>query len=327
MSSYRQHQDPDKKDSDTVDETPKAQFKRGFNKWFKPESEKKSSKTNGSATTNGMTNGIAKVITNGNGTTRLKATLEKVNSEAQALKQEKLEAYFNALDNARNERRKVESDALEVWFMGAHADVGGGAVKNETRHMLSRIPLRWMIRQCFECDTGILFDTACLANVGLDVHKLWPAYQPLEPPMAGPTPALLEQYEEEKLPPLNRRSALLRIGASDDWGHDLTSFREHHRDALLPESTEDLFDARAPLNDQLVLAKTWWILEFWPVKVRVLSSSGEGWEKKVRFNMGRYRAVREAEPKMHWTVSHMVKDGKYKLRGRVERNMTWNIAV
>lgn len=65
-----------------------------------------------------------------------------------------------------------QTDVLEVWFMGCHADVGGGAVKNKERHKLSQIPLRWMIRQCFECDTGIIFSAAALAEIGLDVSTL-----------------------------------------------------------------------------------------------------------------------------------------------------------
>lgn len=35
-----------------------------------------------------------------------------------------------------------DCDVSEVWFAGAHADVGGGAMKNEERHKLSNIPLR-----------------------------------------------------------------------------------------------------------------------------------------------------------------------------------------
>lgn len=81
-----------------------------------------------------------------------------------------------------------ETDVLEVWFMGCHADVGGGAVGNNVRHKLSQIPLRWMIRQCFECDTGIIFNTAALAEIGLDVHMLWPWYRPQVKPVVGPSP-------------------------------------------------------------------------------------------------------------------------------------------
>ncbi|KAF8600606.1 hypothetical protein BDV93DRAFT_608607 [Ceratobasidium sp. AG-I] len=57
-------------------------------------------------------------------------------------------------------------DALEVWFKGGHADIGGGAVPKEgkttgqllSRPLLSNITLRWMVRQCFDLDTNIIFD-------------------------------------------------------------------------------------------------------------------------------------------------------------------------
>jgi len=113
---------------------------------------------------------------------------------------DKLEAYFEAYDATRKLEHKVKTDGLEVWFMGGHADIGGGAVPNETRHMLSRIPLRWMIRQCFECDTGILFDTAALAEQGLDIDTLWPVWKSTPIPRHTPPPALIESYESQKLP-------------------------------------------------------------------------------------------------------------------------------
>lgn len=37
-----------------------------------------------------------------------------------AIEQEKLEAYFEAYEDSHGPRRRVETDALEVWFMGAH---------------------------------------------------------------------------------------------------------------------------------------------------------------------------------------------------------------
>ncbi|KEF55740.1 uncharacterized protein A1O9_08490 [Exophiala aquamarina CBS 119918] len=43
-------------------------------------------------------------------------------------------------------QRPAKTDLLEVWFANCHCDVGGGAVRNEERHRLSNIPLRWMIR-------------------------------------------------------------------------------------------------------------------------------------------------------------------------------------
>ncbi|GJE95087.1 DUF2235 domain-containing protein [Phanerochaete sordida] len=70
---------------------------------------------------------------------------------------------------------KKETDVLEVWFSGCHCDVGGGSVPNDSRHNLARIPLRWMIRQCFLANTGIRFHTELLKNVGLDPAALYPA--------------------------------------------------------------------------------------------------------------------------------------------------------
>ncbi|PBP26373.1 hypothetical protein BUE80_DR002569 [Diplocarpon rosae] len=158
----------------------------------------------------------------------------------------------------------LRTDISEVWFAGCHADVGGGAVPNGARHMLSRIPLRWMLRQCFECDTGIRFSTVALARTGLDVSSLWPRY-------VGPSP----RTTREKA----------------------------------------------------------------------------AWEKKVRMNMGRYRAVRELEPKMHWTVERRIKEGKkgeegkdeeenkgkskgkgkvaegYRVRNTVDREARWVVTV
>ncbi|KAG8776749.1 hypothetical protein FRC12_000709 [Ceratobasidium sp. 428] len=54
-------------------------------------------------------------------------------------------------------------NVLEVWFKGQHTDIGGGAVppRDPTKPpqgMLSNISLRWMVRQCFAIDTGIIFD-------------------------------------------------------------------------------------------------------------------------------------------------------------------------
>ena len=67
------------------------------------------------------------------------------------------------------------ADACEVWFAGCHCDVGGGSVRNGTPHSLARIPLRWMIRECFRMETGIIFDGRLLyEELGLDYTTLYP---------------------------------------------------------------------------------------------------------------------------------------------------------
>ena len=268
--------------------------------------------------------------------------LEKVN-EHEEQKQRDLEQQFEEEDETFN-KKQVASDVSEVWFVGAHADIGGGAVPNEERHMLSRIPLRWMIRQCFECDTGILFDTSILAEAGLDVHHLWPVCKPREPPAVGPSPQMVESYEAGALPHIRQRSFGLRKyeqalkhrcgqkealkKRAEQW------FSTEHSD-LLPEEVEDCFDAMANINDQLEAKKGWWILELWPIKVRVLrdesdeKTDGQGnWKKVVRWNMGRFREVRDTEPKMHWTVQKRMAEKGYKVRCRLDKkHTTWHIAA
>ena len=61
-------------------------------------------------------------------------------------------------------------------------DVGGGSVQNGTRNSLARIPLRWMVRECFKVDTGIIFDGHMLKHeIGLDVDSISQAPNPLSP--------------------------------------------------------------------------------------------------------------------------------------------------
>ena len=85
-------------------------------------------------------------------------------------------------ERAENAKSGFRTDAKEVWFAGCHSDVGGGSVANRTRHSLARIPLRWMIRECFACNTGIIFDAGILRDVmGLNVDDLYPVYKPRDP--------------------------------------------------------------------------------------------------------------------------------------------------
>lgn len=227
--------------------------------------------------------------------------------------------------------RPYETNVLEVWFLGCHADVGGGAMKNEERHKLSNIPLRWMIRQCFECDTGIIFSTKSLVEIGLDVHTLWPKYRGLPVPVLGPPPSLIEKYEEG-FPPISRRSSkLVPVEKTDKKGegfYNLKIFKEGEiqTDAeWLPEQVEDYFDAMCPVNDQLVLAKSWWILEAWPVQYKIQAAESDDWETRLGLNMGMHRPVEDIEPNLHWTVRHRMQNMGYKIRARHGRNSLWQI--
>jgi len=175
-------------------------------------------------------------------------------------------------------------------------------------------------------------------DVGLDVQSLWPTYIPSKPPVVGPSPNAMEQYETGELPPIERRSSALKASQkererkTESWGEkqgtlfpavSLTASEKFLLE-LLPEQVEDHFDALQPVNDMLVRTKGWWILEFWPVKMKVLTNSDQ-WEKKWRMNLGRFRPVREIEPKIHWTVKLRMERADYKLKNDTSKNATWNV--
>jgi uncharacterized protein (DUF2235 family) len=182
-----------------------------------------------------------------------------------------------------------DTDALEVWFAGGHSDVGGGAVANEERHKLAQIPLRWMIRQAFECNTGIIFKSKTLAEFGLDVHTLWPKYSSLGAPAHGPPPSYLEKFHEGLPPKSVRRSKLIPIDKIED-GEPLYHLKCHTDEDWTPEQVEDFYDALSPLHDQLVLAPNWWLLEFYPVEFKVPVAPGKV-ELRTGMNLGRYRGI------------------------------------
>lgn len=226
----------------------------------------------------------------------------------------------------------LKTDLLEVWFAGCHSDVGGGAVLNEERHRLANIPLRWMIRQCFECDTGIIFKTKVLAEMGLDVHTLWPTYSRLDPPVLGPSPSLVEQYRSG-FPPLTRRSSRLVPvrGPMKKRGFYDLNLRDdgvsQSSAEWLPEQTEDYFDALSPLNDQLELSKAWWILEFCPVLYQVYNPNSKTWDDRIGMNLGMPRPIMGTEPNLHWTVRHRMLNLSYKHKAMMEKDAVWQITV
>ncbi|KAI0756457.1 hypothetical protein C8Q80DRAFT_1264510 [Daedaleopsis nitida] len=128
---------------------------------------------------------------------------------------------------------------LEVWFAGCHCDVGGGSVKNWKQHTLARIPLRWMIRECFKMETGIQFDAELLKVYGINPATLYPVVKP-------------------------RPAALPAIKAQE------SKFAERIVDGGTEEEYEAR-DAQAELVDQLHprnLALHWWLLELLIRKVK-----------------------------------------------------------
>lgn len=82
------------------------------------------------------------------------------------------------------------TDVLEVWFAGAHADVGGSSVPDSTPSMLSNVPLRWMARELATSPVPILWAPGAFETLGITPNSesgvmgngkdaLSPIYDPL----------------------------------------------------------------------------------------------------------------------------------------------------
>ncbi|RDB14791.1 hypothetical protein Hypma_016547 [Hypsizygus marmoreus] len=188
------------------------------------------------------------------------------------------------------EKEAHETDIEEVWFSGCHCDVGGGAVSNKTRHSLARISLRWMVRQCFKTNTGIMFDSEALRKIGLDPSSLYPFVTPRPPPLpVGP-----ETYHKFKKPPiLERILARMKKNSASDLG--VSAFTHiAEKVEVISEEHEDLRDALSPMYDQLKLKRAWWLLEVLPLNLRYQRGDNE-WVSYVGSNFARPRFI----PKQH----------------------------
>ncbi|KAM0748030.1 hypothetical protein T439DRAFT_328684 [Meredithblackwellia eburnea MCA 4105] len=207
--------------------------------------------------------------------------------------------------NLRHGGRPWKTDVQEVWFCGSHTDVGGGSVPNKTRHQLARIPLRWMLRACFLCDTDIIFSTKVLASLGLHPAHLYPLLLHREPPRtASLAPSVLDAQAAGELP---------HAGKSEN--------------PFLNEDAEDYFDALSPIYDMLKIKKGWWALEVL-IPVRKSTQDKDGlWVRKTGPNWGTHRVVRDERPNLHYTVLLRQQEAGYKIQNEVDMDAEWNITM
>ncbi|KAF5358617.1 hypothetical protein D9758_007672 [Tetrapyrgos nigripes] len=183
--------------------------------------------------------------------------------------------------------RSAQTDVEEVWFAGCHCDVGGGSVTNEITSSLARIPLRWMVRECFKTCTGIMFHREALQEIGLDPDSLYPIVKPRPPPLP------LGDARIRSIPKDVPKPRTLETAVSESI-------------ILDPRSEEelDLEDAMAPIYDQLSISKKWWILEVLPLQHKY-QKGDNSWVSTHKPNMGRGRVIPKQKVrgvKVHRTV-------------------------
>lgn len=194
---------------------------------------------------------------------------------------------MDTMEQIYSSKKERMSDVEEVWFAGCHCDVGGGSVSNKTRHSLARIPLRWMIRECFKANTGIMFETESLKEIGLDPSTLYPFVTPRPPPL----PVKQEEHKIRK-PPAD--PIPVRLHATLTKKRPAEVHAQHVAAAPVPflgsEEEEELMDALAPAYDQLKMRKFWWLLEIMPLHLRYQRGNNE-WVTRIGSNFARPRFI------------------------------------
>jgi hypothetical protein len=81
-----------------------------------------------------------------------------------------------------------------------------------------------------------------------------------------------------------------------------------------------LHDPLAPLNDQLEVKKSWWILEFCPVEYHILDPAANAWHARLGMNLGVPRPIMGSEPNLHWAVRHRMLSVNYKHKAIMEKD-------
>jgi hypothetical protein len=177
------------------------------------------------------------------------------------------------------------------------ADFAAVTVSYGTNTCLARIPLRWMIRECFKSKTGILFHVDGIKHSGIDPNCLYPEV------LARPPPLPINVYNAET----SIIQGIPRNSPMDDVDDDSDDDLDTLFGAPLQETEEeaDLKDALAPIYDQLKLSWYWWLFEILvPTYVRYQMADGH-WMQTLQLNLGRGRSVprpRMLGVKIHRTV-------------------------
>lgn len=171
---------------------------------------------------------------------------------------------------------------LSLWYVPSlttttlsrslfRVDVGGGSVNNKTRNSLARISLRWMVRECFKTNTGMMFHSHRLRDIGLDPTTLFPFVTPRPSPLPVGSATVAKVTTPSRFKRIFSRvnkEPASGIVASSSASTSSTEKKADISISIRTEEEEDLYDAMSPVYDQLCLKRAWWILELIPLNLR-----------------------------------------------------------
>lgn len=188
----------------------------------------------------------------------------------------------------------------EVWFKGQHCDIGGGADEPKAKEKrkdgappdcsrLSNIPLRWMVRQCIEADTIVVYDHQAMAKyrspakMVLESNKIREEMIGKEElqrkKLAREAPIKKEEakinlseseHAEEKIRNVNER----KKGYAAEKRTSMSIVKESRRGALFESALLDRRDIIHQPFDAMDEHPSWHLLEYWPLPRRIPTELG-----------------------------------------------------
>ncbi|KAK7026863.1 hypothetical protein VNI00_015405 [Paramarasmius palmivorus] len=218
-------------------------------------------------------------------------------------------------------------DVKEVWFAGAHCDVGGGSVKDTETVNLAQIPLRWMVRECFEAETGIMFSANELRSIGIDPDSI---------PVKEWDESNNKDGGEERSQG-NKRNTDNSSSRSPEAAAQVIETKrndystQNHRDTM-SSSIERIEKARkdavSPMYDRLRNNRFWWLLEITPwMRIYPKEDKMRRPWRRLGLNLGTGRIIpfplsgeteQESTVKVHKSVrTRMIEEEGYRPRARL----------
>jgi len=133
-----------------------------------------------------------------------------------------------------------------------------------------------MVRECFKANTGIMFVSDALREIGLDPATLYPFVLPRPPPLplksSDGKVQRIRNFPAKEIP--IKPHAYLKKKFRPD--HEIPKLLAQAKIPFLgTEEEEELHDSLSPKYDQLNLAKSWWSLEILPLRLRYQRSDNE----------------------------------------------------
>lgn len=135
-----------------------------------------------------------------------------------------------------------------------------------------------MVRECFKTNSGIIFDTELLREIGIDPSTIYPVVLPRPP-------ALFDRAKTQVLEEAPYTSFFARVYnfffQNTEAKKDAAQL-DAQKIPFINEEEEELRDALSPKYDQLSLNWFWWILEILPISVRYQKNDNQ-WMSTLKY--------------------------------------------